>query len=160
MSAETKGRVTDGQQSIPWATSPLLIVQPCQPHNAHPSSALLHPLHRCTDILFHLYCFSLSCGVNLPHHFLTHRQLWLTSQLRKTTLSLFVLFFLNFPWQIEVACQKHGLIPLIFLHVVTAQAAIPSISSPFTVVPARWPELRSPAHSHTLQLQRIACRSP
>lgn len=57
------GRVTDGQESIPWATSLLLTTQPCQLHNPYPSPALLRPLHHSFDILFHFCCFKPFCCV-------------------------------------------------------------------------------------------------
>lgn len=42
--------------------------------------------------------------------------------------------------------------PLIFLHVVTARTANPSIPSSFPAVLGKWPALRSQARSHELQL--------
>lgn len=122
------GRVTDGQDSIPWATSLLLTTQPCQLHNPHPSPAFLHHLHHSSEIPFHLYCFTPSCCVTqLTPTSLPSIVLLFTSP-RPLLPSFFL--FLNFPWQKWVVCQSRPN-PLIFPHVVTAQAAIPLFLHPF-----------------------------
>lgn len=120
------GEVTDGQESIPWATSLLLTTQLCQLHNPHPSHALLHCLHHhSSDIPFHLYCFTPSCCVITTS--LSSIVLFLTS-FQPLPPSLFL--FLNFPCS-NGRCAKLRPNSLIFLHVVTAQAVILLFLLPF-----------------------------
>lgn len=120
------GRITDGQESIPWATSLLLTTQPCQLHNPHPSPTLLHPLRHFSDTPFHLYCFTPSCCVTqlIPTSSPSIKRL-LTS-LRPLPPSL-----PQCPLTKMSCLPKLRPNPLIFLDVVTARAAIPLFLRPF-----------------------------
>lgn len=122
--AEMMGRGTDGQESIPWATSLLLTTQPCQLHSPHLSPPLLHPLRYSTDIsslLFHaiLLCYQViptySPSIALP----------LTSPRPLPPFSSSAS-----PGRNRLSAKLRPN-PLIFLHVVTARAAIPLFLRPF-----------------------------
>lgn len=123
------GRVTDGQESIPWATSLLLTTQLCQLHNPHPSPAFLHPHHLSFNISFHLYCFTSSCCVT---------QLTPPRTTSPSINSVYTLLDLPLPlsFSSSISSGRNGLSakprpnPLIFLHVVSARAAIPLFLHP------------------------------
>lgn len=119
--------VTDGQESIPWATSLLLTTQPCQLHNPHPSPALLHPLHHSwhpiSSLLFHA---SLLCFSTYPHPLTLHH----TPSHLSLNFSSLVPSLPQCPLAEAGSLPNWGLIPWIFLHVVTARAAIPLFLPP------------------------------
>lgn len=117
------GRLTDGQESIPWATGLLLATQPCQLHNAHPSPSTAPPLLLTPHFISTVSRYPVYCVTQLlsgsPHSF--------TLLLELLSLSFFS----------STSSGRNGLFakplpnPLIFLHVVTARAAIPLSLHPF-----------------------------
>lgn len=56
-------RLTDGQESTPWASSLLLTTQPCQLNSPHPSPAPPTPASTFPDTPFHLCCSTRACRV-------------------------------------------------------------------------------------------------
>lgn len=109
--------VTDGQKSIPWATSLLLTTQPCQLHSPHPSSALLQPLR----LLLTPHFNSIVSGK--PPVLLN------LSSPPQPSISPPLELFLSLSFSSSMSSgrnwlsAKPGPNPLVFLHVVTARAA-------------------------------------
>lgn len=122
--AEMMGRGTDGQESIPWASSLLLTTQPCQLHSPHLSPPLLHPLRYSSDISSLLFHAILLCYQVIPNYS-PSIALPLTSPRPLPPFSSSAS-----PGRNRLSAKLRPN-PLIFLHVVTARAAIPLFLRPF-----------------------------